>query len=146
MPLCPSHTSHTPTSFCFVSFSFSLTSCPMPASVAAVFCPHPCMDGGGESAAPCQPTHALGRPNSLHHHHFGLEAEPTQGVWESCGSPLAFVLSGCQWGELEAEPHWACLLPQTDVASSCQERAWEPRGLHAAMGWGWAVLLLAVPV
>lgn len=50
-------------------------------------------------------------------------------------SPFPFVPSCCQWGELEAEPHWVCLLPRVHQTTSCQgERAWKSGGLHAAVG------------
>lgn len=50
-------------------------------------------------------------------------------------SPFPFVTNCCQWGELEAEPHRACLLPKVHQSPSCQEkRAWQFGGLHAATG------------
>lgn len=52
------------------------------------------------------------------------------------GSALEVTISlCCQWGELEAEPHWVCLLPKVHQTTSCQgERAWKSGGLHAAVG------------
>lgn len=93
---------------------------------------------GHPEANPCPGETLLSSSLRLHFDLVGAHPRGA-GVVPLSGSPLPFVPSPCPRGELEAEPHWVCLLPKPARASSRRgEGAWgKPWGLHAARGWGW---------
>lgn len=94
---------------------------------------------GWESAATPRSAHAPGAKQLPGYHCWDLGGARSRRVgvlvWgQPWRSPFPLVPSCCQWGELEAEPHWACLLPKVHRTNSCQgKRAWKSGGLHAAV-------------